>query len=106
ELVDLRREQVAHDPEGQIALLVQRGRGSGLLESGLDLRPQPGQELHVGRELSLALALGVRAHDESARRQVERAQRGAEPAALAPSASLSSSPALSIARVKSPRLVV
>ncbi len=61
ELVDLGREQIAHDAEGEVALLVEdRGRGR-LLVARLDLGPQARQELDVGGELALALALGVRA---------------------------------------------
>ena len=82
ELVNLRRKQVAHDAEGQIALLVKRRRRGGLLEARLDLRPEARQELHVGRELALALALGIRSENEAARRQAEAAQRRTEPIAL------------------------
>src|SRR5215831_68140 len=82
ELVDFRREQVAHDPEGQVAFLVQDRRRRRLLEARLDLRPQAREELDIGGELALALALGVRPQDEAARRQGHRAQRGAQPLAL------------------------
>jgi hypothetical protein len=60
ELVHLRREQIADDPEGEVALLVQDRRGRRLLEARLHLRPQPRQELDVGGELALGFALGVR----------------------------------------------
>src|SRR5262249_52956066 len=83
ELVDLRREQIAHDAEGEITLLVQDGRRRRLLEAGLDLRPQTREELHVGGELALALALRVGPQDEAARRQGHRPERGAQALALA-----------------------
>ncbi len=54
-----------------------------LLEARLDLSPQAREELDVGGKLALALTLGVGSQDEAARRQVHRAQRGAQALALA-----------------------
>ena len=83
ELVDLRREQIAYHPEGEIALFVQDRRRRRLLEARLDLSPQTREEFDVGGKLALALALGVGSQDEAARRQAHRAQRGAQALALA-----------------------
>src|SRR2546425_8208684 len=82
EFVDLRRGHIAHDAEGQGALLVQYRRRRRLLEAALDLRPEARQELHVGREFARALALGVRPQNEAAPRQGRAAQRRAEPVAF------------------------
>src|SRR6185295_13120900 len=60
----------------------QRGRGLGLLEARLDLRPQAGEELDVVGELLLALTLGVGAQNETAGRQLQAAQRGPQAIAL------------------------
>src|SRR5439155_10767413 len=82
ELVHLGREEITHDAEDEVAFLVQDGRRLPVLVPGLDLRPEAGEELDVGGELRLALALGVRAEDEPARREREAPKRRAQAVAL------------------------
>jgi hypothetical protein len=65
------------------SILVQHRGRRRLLEARLDLRPQPRQELHVGGEFRLALALGVRPEDEAAGRQRQRAEGRPQAVALA-----------------------
>src|SRR5207244_12669451 len=51
ELVDVRRQEIAYDAEREVHLLVQRGGRRGALVARVDLRPEPREELDVGREV-------------------------------------------------------
>ena len=82
ELVDLGREEVAHHPEREIHLLVEERWRRRALEALLDLAPQAREELDVGGEVLLALALGDGADDESARGRAQALDDVAEALSL------------------------
>src|SRR5262249_19600675 len=76
-------EVVADHPEDEVAFLVEGRAGGRLREPPLDLVPEPHQEVHVGRELLLALPLPDRANDEpAAARWPQLLQEPPQPVAL------------------------
>src|SRR5581483_1816846 len=84
DLLDVAGEQVPHDPEHEVALLVEgRPRGS-VGEAGLDLLPEPAEEIDVGPELALPLPFADGPDDESpTARRAERLHQPAKAVALA-----------------------
>ena len=82
ELLDLGREEIAHHPEGDVHLRVEQGRRLGRLGARQDLGPEPAQELDVGGQLLLPLALRDGPDNESPRLRGHSLDDGAEPIPL------------------------
>ena len=75
-------EEVSHDAERQLRLAVDEARRGRLLGARLDLLPELLEEAHVALDVLGGGALGGRADDEPALRQLDRAQDLLQPRAL------------------------